>query len=272
MTVSSSPSVLRNQVFIEAAETQRIADVDVAGFQPIAEQPVHEELIFIGMDDAVAIPVLLVEVGFHPLRDECLRHLIEAVPAEALAIVEALSQKRDRLHQVVVLTVSGERQLEQQRSQMLFKRESERSDELPFDRCCIEAMGADVLRRPRKLCALQNAEGPPLDLAEGNRIGDAVVEEHAQNLPDMLDAFVAFLLEGEDLLLHALLGGGIHLADMVDQAVDQIVVDLPVALPQKAQEIEARHAGGQLLQLLYRVVIDERGIVSDAVVRDAQLR
>jgi len=58
--------------------------------------------------------------------------------------VEALSQKRDRLHRVVVLTVSGERQLEQQRSQMLFKRESERSDELPFDRCCIEATGAAV--------------------------------------------------------------------------------------------------------------------------------
>ena len=34
-------------------------------------------------------------------------------------------------------------------------------------------------------------------------IGNVVVEKHAQDLPDTLDAFVAFLLEREDLLLRA---------------------------------------------------------------------
>jgi len=43
-------------------------------------------------------------------------------------------------------------------------------------------------------------------------------------------------------------------------------------MPKEAQQIEVRHAGGQLLQLLHDVVIDERGIVGKTVVRDPQFR
>lgn len=64
---------------------------------------------------------------------------------------------------------------------MLFERGTKRGDELPFDRCCIEAVGVDVLRRTRKFCPLQNAEGAPLDLCEWNRVGNAVVEEQVQD-------------------------------------------------------------------------------------------
>src|SRR5450755_3244344 len=133
-------------------------------------------------------------------------------------------------------------------------------------------MCADVLRRLREFVPLQNAECAPLDLAEGNRVGNAAVKEHVQYLADALNAFVALLLKGKNLLLHTLLGGGIHFANLVDQGVDQIVVDLPVTLPKEAQQIEACHAGGQLLQLLHGVVIDERGIVGKTVVRDPQFR
>jgi hypothetical protein len=76
----------------------------------------------------------------------------------------------------------------------------------------------------------------------------------------------------ENLLFHARLGGGAHLAHMVDQGVDQIVVYLLIALQEKAQEIEARHSGGQLLQLLHSIIIDECGIIGDAVVGYAQFR
>src|ERR1039457_522414 len=133
-------------------------------------------------------------------------------------------------------------------------------------------MCADVLRCLHEFLTLQDAECEPLDLAKGNRVGNTAVKEHVQYLADALNAFVALLLKGKNLLLHTLLGGGIHFANLVDQGVDQIVVDLPVTLPKEAQQIEACHAGGQLLQLLHGVVIDERGIVGKTVVRDPQFR
>ena len=59
------------------------------------------------MDAAVAILILLVEVGFHTLGNERFRHLFKAEAGKAFAFVEALSQEFDRFHQIIVLAVSG---------------------------------------------------------------------------------------------------------------------------------------------------------------------
>src|SRR5260370_28688419 len=76
---------------------------------------------------------------------------------------------------------------------------------------------------------------------------------------------------GEEALLQADLGGREHLAHLVDQRIDQVVVGPLVALQQKAQQIEACHVLRKLLQLLHGVVIDQRRVICDAVVGNSKL-
>lgn len=52
--------------------------------------------------------------------------------------------------------------------------------------------------------------------------------------------------------------------------MNQIVVELLVAVPNEAEHIEIYHPRGELLQLLDGVVIDERGVVANTIVRDPQ--
>src|SRR6202011_5304084 len=58
----------------------------------------------------------------------------------------------------------------------------------------------------------------------------------------MLDAFAALHAVGEKALLEADLGGREHLAHLVDQRIDQVVVDPLIALQKKARQVEACHA------------------------------
>ena len=118
----------------------------------------------------------------------------------------------------------------------------------------------------RLILSRSNGKSAPLDLAERDRISNAVVEKQIEDLPNVLDVFTALHAVGEKALLEADLGGREHLAHLVDQRIDQVVVDPLIALQKKAQQVEACHALRKLLQLLHGVVIDQRRVIGDAVV------
>jgi hypothetical protein len=123
----------------------------------------------------------------------------------------------------------------------------------------------------RLIFAFQDGKCPPLYLAERDRISNAVVEKQIEDLPNVLDVFTALHAVGEEALLQADLGGREHLAHLVDQRVDQVVVDPLIALQKKAQQVEACQALRKLLQLLHGVVIDQRRVIGDALVGNSQL-
>ena len=72
----------------------------------VAQQPVHEELVFVGIDATVAVLVYFVNVGFYALGNKCFRDLLKAIASQAFTFCDTLSQKHDRFHQTVVFTVS----------------------------------------------------------------------------------------------------------------------------------------------------------------------
>jgi hypothetical protein len=111
------------------------------------------------------------------LWNECLGDLLEATASQASTLVEAGFQEIDRLQQIGVLALTGERQVPQQRPQVRLEHGCEVGYELPFESGDIDGVGADEVRCAPDFVAFQDRKCPPLDLAERDRISNAVVEK-----------------------------------------------------------------------------------------------
>jgi hypothetical protein len=73
--------------------------------------------------------------------------------------------------------LNGERQVPQQRPQVRLEHWCEVGYELPFESGDIDGVGADEVRCAPDFVAFLDGKCPPLDLAERDRISNAVVEK-----------------------------------------------------------------------------------------------
>ena len=64
------PSLVVHQVILETPEAYAITTEDIAGFEPVAQQTIHQKLIAIRQETSVPVPVLGVQVPFGSGRDK----------------------------------------------------------------------------------------------------------------------------------------------------------------------------------------------------------
>ena len=120
----------------------------------------------------MSVRILLVEIRLRALWNERLGDLLEATANQASTLLEAGFQEIDRLQQIGVLALTGERQVSQQWPQVRLEHGCEVGYELPFEGGDIDGVSADEVRCALDFVAFQDGKCPPLYLAERDRISN----------------------------------------------------------------------------------------------------
>lgn len=102
---------MRDQILLEAAKAQGIADVDIPCLKVIVHKPVHQEFVLVRVDALLAVLVRFIEIGLHALRDKGLGDLLETIPVQTFAFIETRLQKLDGFDQRVIAAVTCEGEL-----------------------------------------------------------------------------------------------------------------------------------------------------------------
>ena len=118
----------------------------------------------------------------------------------------------------------------------------------------------------------QDREGPVTDRPERRRIVDRLVDIEQQYAPH-LRRFLLPLGHGLDVgCLRVLLGLLLDLPQVMVEGLDEVVAQLPVALPSVAQQIQMGLPWLHPAQIKYCIVVYEAGVVIDVLLRNAQQR
>ncbi len=185
---------------------------------------------------------------------------------------ERCLQKMHGLQQGVECSWRGEINCQQNGPQMALELMGQGIDVVPVKGGFVEAgVRGDLVGDAVHLPTLQNRKSSGLDGLEGNVFPDAAVGEELQHLPCFLHVLIALDL----VRIHPVLGDAPRLIDItpdvVDEAVEQIVVQPLIAVVDKAEQVDLNDLLLQLLQPEDGVVGHQRGVVLDALIGDVQV-
>ena len=155
---------------------------------------------------------------------------------------------------------------------MAFELERQPVDMVPLEGGFVEACLRDqVIRDEVELGTFEDSERLRLDVLERGLGGDAGVREELQDLPGLVQVLVPLDARG----IYPLFGGRLRRVgeppDVINQAVDQIIIQTPVAMVGEGQQVDPHEVLVELLQPEDRVVRDQRRIIRDAFVGDLEM-
>ena len=134
------------------------------------------------------------------------------------------------------------------------------------------ALRRDMVSNHIQLLAFENTKGGGLDVLEGRLGGNTLVGKEFEDVPGFGEVLVAFHPSG----IHPVLGGGLRrvhvLPDVMNQAVEYMVMDALIPVVHKTQEVQIPQPDIQALQSLDRIIHYQRGIVFDTFRGNGELR
>ena len=118
----------------------------------------------------------------------------------------------------------------------------------------------------------QQGERFPAHLLEREVSGDTIIRKQLEYLASLRHVGVRLQPELADPLPGGLPGILVMPTDMVQQALDQVVVQSLVAVLDEAQQVHVNHGFAQLPEPVDRVIIHQRRIIRDVFLRDVETR
>jgi hypothetical protein len=175
--------------------------------------------------------------------------------AERFALLERRLQELDRRDPGVADRGGTELDREQEGAQMAFELERQPVDMVPLEGGLVEACLLDqMIRDEVELGTFEESERLRLDVLERGLGRDAGVREEFQDLPGPMQVLVPLDARG----IHPLLGGRLRRVgvppDVINQPVDQIIIQAPVAMVGEGQQVDPHEVLVELLQPEDRVV------------------
>jgi hypothetical protein len=156
----------------------------------------------------------------------------------------------------------GEIDGQQDGPEMALKLGSQTIDMVPLKRGFVEAaMRGDMVGGHIELLAFENAKGLGLDVLEGRLGGNTLVSKEFEDVPGFGEVLVAFEPRG----IHPVLGGVLRrvhvLSDVMNQAVEHMVMEALIPVVHKTQEVQIPHPDIQALQPVDGIVCHQGGVV-----------
>jgi hypothetical protein len=171
-------------------------------------------------------------------------------------------QKLDGLQEGIAGGSRGELNRQQDGPEMALKLGGQPIDMLPLKGGFVEvATCRNMVSNHRQLLAVENPKGGRLDVLEGRLRSNTLVGKEFEDVPGFGEVLVAFQPRG----IHALLGGlvgRVHvLPDVMNQAVEEMIMDALIPVVYKTQEVHISQPGSQALQPIDRTIHYQRGVV-----------
>jgi hypothetical protein len=260
------PLSIVQEVVLEAAKTDTVSAEDLAGFEAVAEQPVDQELVAVDERTFGTAGVLGIEIALERVRDHAAGERVCGEMAERFALPECGLEELHRRDPGIAGRGGAELDGEQEGSQVAFELERQPVEMVPLEGGLVEACLRDeVIRDEVELGTFEDPERLLPDVLERGLGGDAGIREEFQDLPGPVQVLVPLDAGG----IHPVLGGrlrGVGVPpDVINQAVDQIVVQAPEAMVGEGQQVDPHEVLVELLQPEDRVVRGQRRIIRDAL-------
>jgi hypothetical protein len=258
-----APPIVVDEIVFHAPEADAVTAEDVARLDAVAEMPVEEELVAIRQQPA-AVTVSLKEVAPHFLRNPAQRNVLLFVGSERPSGGGGFFHEPDRFEQRSLRCRPGERDALQDGANVDFESLRRFVDMLPLERRFVEPrVGGHAVGHGLQPIGGQHREGISAYLLERRIARNAFVREVFKHFAALRHVVVDGRPEGMHEILRSCLCVIRLLSDVMKQALDQVIVQLPVAMLNETEQIHINGRTAHPPELVRRVIIHERGIVPD---------
>jgi hypothetical protein len=263
----------RHDLVAEAAVTQTVINREFAGRKALGELSVDPELVAVAAQmDRGTCWVELVEMATQPVGDGAGWDLGNRPLAQRLLTGEDRAHPGQCRAPGVGWRDGRDVQGHDERTQVLLDTGCGAVDLVPAQLHLADGLPAQPLAGAEQRLSRQDGEGSLPNRAERRGVVDGLVDieqQHAAHSRRFLLAFGLSLNEG----IHRVgLSLALDLREVVVEGVDEIVAELPEALPRVTQQIKVRLCRPHPPQVVDRIGQGEVSVARDVVLRDAERR
>jgi hypothetical protein len=267
------PALIVQQIVFKTAKADTVSAEDVSGLQPSAEKQIDQKLIAVGAQALLISRLLGIEIALHLGWEPAERKGRGGLLTEGASLSPHRLQKLDGLQEGTVGRGRGEIDSQQDRSEMALKLGSQTINMVLLKGGFVEvALRRDMVGNHIQLLAFENLKGGGLDVLEGRLGGNTLVGKEFEDVSGFGEVLVAFHPSG----IHPLLGGGVRrvhvLSDVMNQAVEHMVMEALIPVVHKTQEVQRPQPDIEALQPVDRIIRHQRGIVFDTFGGNVELR